>query len=116
MQRQAIAKGKPMTILDDIAAQKAAITSTADGYISAAKQTDAAHLTEMQALDAALADLETAGAAKQTDAAHLTEMQALDAALADLETAGAAERAKLALAIAALGGLNLGPTPAAPAA
>jgi hypothetical protein len=78
-----------MTILDDIAAQKAAITSTADGYISAAKQ---------------------------TAAAQLTEMQALDAALADLETAGAAERAKLAPAIAALGALNLGPTPAAPPA
>ena len=46
-----------MTILDDIAAQKAAISSTGDGYISTAGSNAQASLTEMQALDAALADM-----------------------------------------------------------
>ena len=71
-----------MTILDDIAAQKTAITSTADGYIAT---TTAAN------------------------AAALAEMQALDAALADLATSVATERAKLAPAMAALIALNLAP-------
>jgi hypothetical protein len=78
-----------MTILDDIAAQAAAITSTADGYISDGQ---------------AVRD------------AKLKEAADLDAALAKLETSIAAERAKLAPAIAAWTALSLAPTAATPVA
>ena len=69
-----------MTIIDDLATHKAAITSTADGYISAA----------------------TAAAA-----ASLAEMQALDGALADMQAAIALERSKMALVITKLTGFSL---------
>lgn len=77
-----------MSILDDLATQKTAITTTADNYIS------------------------TTVAA---NAAALAEMQALDSALSDLANAITAERAKLAPAMAALTALSLAP-PVAPAA
>jgi len=75
-----------VSILDDIAAQAAAITQTADGYISDGQAVRAAKLKEA------------------TD---------LDAALASLETAIAAERAKLAPAISAWTALSLVSAPAA---
>ena len=71
-----------MSILDDLATQKTAITTTADNYISTTVAANAAALAEMQALDSALSDL------------------------ADIITA---ERAKLAPAMAALTALNLAP-------
>ena len=74
-----------MTILDDLATQKTAITTTSDGYIASTIAANAAALAEMQALDAALSDI----------AATIT-----------------AERAKLAPAMAALIALNLAPAPA----
>ena len=77
-----------MSILDDLATQKTAITTTADNYISTTVAANAAALAEMQALDAALSQQ------------------------ADIITA---ERAKLAPAMAALTALNLAP-PVAPAA
>ena len=78
-----------MSIIDDLAAQKNAITATADGYI--ATTTNA-------------------------NATALAQMQALDAGLADLAAAIVAERAKLAPAMAALTTLNLMPALTLPGA